>query len=113
MPSTNIPVKSHTSRFGDQLGAGVLVDATNGNNFLNDGNTFLLVQGKTATKTLTIITSGTVNGLAIADHAARSIAAGEFHVLGPFPVELYGTTVEMTHEAASAHLLTPFNITAN
>lgn len=112
MPSTNLPVKSHTARTGSQLGAGVVADVTNGNNFLNDGNTFLLVQGLTATKTLTVVTSGTVGGLAIADLPPRSIAAGEFHVLGPFPVELFGSTVEVTHEAASAHKLTPFNITA-
>jgi len=110
MPSTNVPVKSHTSRYGDQLGAGVTADPTNGNNFLNDGNTLLVVFGVTATKTLTVVTSGTVNGLAIADHTPRSIAVGEYHVMGPFPVELYGTTVEITHEAASAHKLWPFNV---
>lgn len=111
MPSTNIPVKSHTALAGDQLGAGVTADPANGNNFLNDGNTLLLVFGVTATKTLTVVTSGTVNGLAIADHAPRSIAVGEYHVLGPFPTSLYGTTVEITHEAASAHKIWPFNST--
>lgn len=112
MPSTNIPVKSHNLRAGDQLGPGVTADPTNGNNFVNDGNTCLLVFGVTATKTLTVVTSGTVNGLAIADLGPRSIAVGEYHVLGPFPRELFGDTVEVTHEAASAHKLWPFNISA-
>ncbi|UTN93012.1 hypothetical protein SEA_MARKY_9 [Streptomyces phage Marky] len=112
MPSTNIPVKSHTSRAGDQLGAGTTADPANGNSFANDGNTLLLVLGVTATKTLTVVTSGTVGGLAIADLAPRSIAVGEYHVLGPFPVALFGDRVEITHEAASAHKLWPFNNTA-
>lgn len=112
MPSTNLPVKSHTARTGTQLGAGTTADPTNGNSFANDGNTYLLVQGVTATKTLTVVTSGTVGGLAIADLAPRSIAAGEFHVLGPFRTDIFGERVEITHEAASAHKLTPFNITA-
>lgn len=112
MPSTNIPVKSHTARTGTQLGAGVTADPTNGNSFANDGNTFLLVQGVTATKTITVVTSGTAGGLAIADLPARPVAVGEFHVLGPFPTALFGDRVEVTHEAASAHKLTPFNITA-
>src|ERR1044072_8074733 len=106
MPRTHIPGKSHTAR------TGCPPDPTNGNSFDNDGNTYLLVQGVTATKTLTVVTSGTVGGLAIADLAPRSIAAGEFHILGPFPVALFGTRVEVTHEAASAHKLTPFNISA-
>lgn len=110
MPSTNIPVKSHTNAAGDQLGAGVTVDPTNGNNFLNDGNTFLMVFGVTATKTLTVKTSGTVNGLGIDDNAPRSIAVGEYHILGPFPTSIYGTTVELVHEAASAHKVWPFNV---
>src|ERR1044072_6537785 len=112
MPSTNIPVKSHTARTGSQLGAGVAADPTNGNSFDNDGNTYLLVQGGTATKTLTVVTSGTVGGLAIADLAPRLSAAVEFRILGPSPVALFGTRVEVTHEAASAHKLTPFNISA-
>ena len=33
MPSTNVPVKSHTNRAGSVLGPGTAADVTNGNNF--------------------------------------------------------------------------------
>lgn len=113
MTSTNIPVKSHTSRNGDQLGAGVTADATNGNNFANDGSTLLLVFGVTATKAVTVVTQGTVGGLAIADLPAHPVAVGEYHLLGPFPVSLFGSTVEVTYEASTAHKVWAFNTTAS
>ncbi len=56
MPSTNLPVKSHTKRAGSSLGAGVAADVANGNNFLNDGNTYVLAVGGAAAKTLTFVT---------------------------------------------------------
>lgn len=111
MPSTNIPVKSHTSRAGSVLGAGVAADVTNGNNFANDGNTYLLCVGGAAAKTITFVTPGTVGGLAVADLTA-SVGITENKVFGPFPVELFGSVLEITHEAASTTKLTPFNITA-
>jgi hypothetical protein len=112
MTSTNIPVASHTTRNGDQLGAGVTADATNGNHFANDGNTLLMVFGVTATKAVTVVTSGTVGGLAVADLPARPVAAGEYHLMGPFPVALFGSQVEVTYEASTAHKVWAFNNTA-
>lgn len=111
MPSTNIPVKSHTARTGSVLGPGVAADVANGQNFLNDGNTYLLCVGGAAAKTLTFVTPGSVDGLALADLTV-SVGITENKVFGPFPVALFGTRVEVTHEAASTTKLTPFNITA-
>lgn len=111
MPSTNIPVKSHTSRAGSVLGAGVTADVTNGNNFANDGNTYVLAVGGAAAKTITFVTSATVDGLAVADLTA-TVGIAEVKVFGPFPTGLYGETLQVTHEAASTTKLTPFNVTA-
>jgi hypothetical protein len=111
MPSTNLPVKSHTSRNGSVLGAGTTADVTNGNNFSNDGNTYLLCVGGAAAKTITFVTPGTISGLALADLTV-SVGIAENKVFGPFPVATFGSVVEVTHEAASTTKLTPFNITA-
>jgi len=109
MPSTNLPVKSHTARAGSSLGPGVAADVANGNNFLNDGNTYVLAVGGAAAKTITFVTSAVVDGLAVADLTA-SVGINEVKVFGPFPVALYGTTLQVTHETGSTTKLTPFNI---
>ena len=111
MPSTNVPVKSHVNRAGSVLGPGVAADVTNGNNFSNDGNTYLMCVGGAAAKTITFVTSATVDGLAVSDLTA-TVGINEVKVFGPFPVGIYGETVQVTHEAASTTKLTPFNITA-
>jgi hypothetical protein len=111
MPATNLPVKSHTARSGSVLGPGVAADVANGNSFANDGNTFLLCTGGAAAKTITFVTSATLDGLAVADLTA-SVGISENKVFGPFPVGVYGEVVQLTHEAASTTKLTPFNISA-
>jgi hypothetical protein len=111
MPSTNIPVKSHTSRNGTVLGAGTSADVTNGNNVANDGNTRILCVGGAAAKTMTFVTTSAVDGMALADLTV-SVGITENKIFGPFPVALFGTTLEITHEAASTTKLTPFNDTS-
>jgi len=65
--------------------------AGGGDEFVNTGKELLLVNhtnGGGSAVTLTITTSATVDGLAVADRTV-SIGAGEFHVLGPFETSQY------------------------
>lgn len=65
--------------------------AGGGDEFANTGKELLLVShtnGGGSTVTLTITTEATSDGLAVADRTV-SIAAGSFHVLGPFPKGIY------------------------
>lgn len=62
-----------------------------GDEFVNTGKEILMVShtnGGGSTVTLTIATSATVDGLAVADRTV-AIGAGEFHVLGPFDKQQY------------------------
>lgn len=67
------------------------VDASNGNQFQNDGRMFLLVKnGGGAPITVTITTPTTVDGLAVADQTV-TVTNGEQRMIGPFPPNLYNT----------------------
>jgi hypothetical protein len=79
------------------LAAGILdaetvdtpLHASDGAMFSNDGNTRLWVKNSGAgTHVVTIVTTKSVGGLAVAD-AAFSILAGDYAVLGPFPPDIY------------------------
>lgn len=63
-----------------------------GDKFANPSGSALLfvshTNGGGSTVTLTITTSQTIEGLALADRTV-AIGAGEFHVLGPFPKNTY------------------------
>lgn len=60
-----------------------------GNYFDNNGRVYLEVKNDdTASKTVTIQTPGTVDGLAIADLEV-TVTAGESRKIGPFPTNIY------------------------
>jgi hypothetical protein len=66
--------------------------------FVNDGKrTFVHIVNGAAAMNMDFITPSTVDGLAIAD---RTVAVGgsEEHFIGPFPINVYGTTVTMTSD---------------
>lgn len=65
--------------------------AAGGDEWANDGKTYLLIEhtnGAGSTVTLTITTSATVDEEAVADKEI-SIPAGERHIIGPFPTNIY------------------------
>jgi len=75
--------------------AGVLLtwtpgDGTNDVLFANTGHEVLLVKNSHASdaKTVTILTGGTVNGIAIAD-VAQSVAAAAIYAYGPLPKYIF------------------------
>lgn len=60
--------------------------------FINDGNTILLVEnGSGGSITVTITTTKTIEGLAVADQAV-TIADGTEKAIGPFPKDLYNNS---------------------
>lgn len=64
--------------------------------FTNDGKTFLhVVNGNAATCTVTIVTSETVYGLAVADQTVAILTTAEA-IIGPFPTDAFGTTTTVT-----------------
>jgi hypothetical protein len=57
--------------------------------FSNDGNTRLWVKNSgSGAHVVTIVSTKTVAGLAVAD-AAYTVGAGKYAILGPFPPDLY------------------------
>lgn len=104
MARVNVPVTQIT-RAGEAPPAEVNGDATNGHDFTNDGKTFLLVRNAdgTAAHTVTIVTPGTVDGLAIADRAV-SIPLSQSRYIGPFPPAVYGVDGRVQADVTSAQL---------
>ena len=63
-----------------------------GMKFQNDGNTYLIAMNNNeaaATATVTLASSGTVNGLALANVSKEIAAGGEFFVFGRLPIEAW------------------------
>ena len=64
--------------------------------FANDGRTRIIVgKGAGTASVLTFVTTKTVSGLAVADPTV-TVAANQRREIGPFSVELYGTTVAIS-----------------
>jgi len=64
--------------------------------FPNDGRTRLLVsKGAGAASVLTFVTTKTVSGLAVADPTV-TVATSQRREIGPFSVDLFGTTVQIS-----------------
>lgn len=77
-----LTVLSPTHLAGSNLGAVAAAGA--GDQFLNDGRTILYVKNvNAASRTVTIVTSPTIAGLAIAD-VAVVVAENEEKLIGPF-----------------------------
>lgn len=103
MPSTNIAATSLTRNVsnGVNLAAALTaVDAVEGNNFANDGHTLLRVKNTDASsKTVTVkFVNQKVDGVTLADPIGKTYTipsnTGD-RLIGPFPVNLYGSTVEV------------------
>lgn len=61
--------------------------------FTNDGKrTFVHVVNGATAMNLTVVTPNTVDGLAVSDRTV-AIGSSEEHFVGPFPTDVYGTTV--------------------
>lgn len=108
MPSTALASTSLTRNVTDGVNlaaALTAVDGTNGNNFANDGNTLLRVKCTDASsKTVTVkFANASVDGTAVtpAGKTYTIPATTGDRLLGPFPVVLYGSTVEVTYSAST------------
>jgi len=75
------------------------VDSANGNSFANSGNQFFEIKGATASCTLTFAFPNTVDGQAVTKPI--TIASTDDKFFGPFPVSIYGSTVQMSWSNAN------------
>jgi hypothetical protein len=90
VPRTAITVVTVPANSGISIGAGTAGDATNDHSLVNDERTKLLVKNTGGgSQTLTILTSYTLYGFALAD-LVQAVPAGETWEFGPFPASLYG-----------------------
>lgn len=71
--------------------------AGGGDDFANTGVEFIHIKnGSGSDITLTIVTTETIDGLAVADRTVV-ITAGEERMIGPFPCRWYGASVSLTY----------------
>lgn len=84
-----------------------------GDTFVNDGKkTFLLFLNGATAFVLTIVTPGTVDGLAIADRTV-SIGANEEHLIGPWPTAQYNDSsgiVSLTYDDTTDGTVSPVRL---
>jgi hypothetical protein len=94
MPRAAVPVNT-LSRAGIAVPTETTGDATNNHTIPNDGSVFLLVRnsnGASTTRTLTVRLSKTVDGQAVTSRT-YPIAAGTSRYIGPFPPDVYGSSL--------------------
>ena len=76
-----------------------------GDEFANTGKEFIYINnGHTGAQTVTIVTQQTVDGQAVADRTV-SVPAGEFRLIGPFPVATYndsGNKTQLTYSGVTS-----------
>lgn len=83
-----------TSDVGIQL---AFVAVAGSDIFVNDGKTIVLVNNAdVSVNNVTIITTKTIAGLAVANRPVV-VAAGEIESIGPFPPSLYGDPVTINY----------------
>jgi hypothetical protein len=79
--------------------------AVAGDQFLNDGRTFIQLKNTNgSTRTVTIATSGTISGRAIADDAVVIPVTTGDKMIGPFPQGIYNDAngyVQLTYSAVT------------
>ncbi len=68
---------------------------TAGNTFTNTGVEIIHVANGATAMVVTIVTSGTSDGLAIADRTV-SVGSNEDRFIGPWQVAIYGSTITVT-----------------
>ena len=86
--------------------------ASGGDNFVNTGKEFLHVKnGSAGDITVTIVTSATVDGLAVSDRAVV-VTANEERFIGPFPTPYYNNAssqVALTYSGVTTLTLAVLN----
>lgn len=103
MPRVDLP-HTQITRAAVAPGAEVNGDATNNHSVVNDGNVFLLVRNSGAgSRTVTIVTPGTVDSQAVADRVI-SVGAGLSRYVGPFPPTDYGDPLSVDVEHTEVKL---------
>lgn len=102
-----------TSTLGDQDLTAAAASAS-GDQFLNDGRVVLYFKNTNASdRTITIVTAGTVNGLAIAD-VTLTISQDEEKIIGPFPPRVFNDGngyVQLTYSAHTNLTVRPIRVT--
>lgn len=87
--------------------------AGGGDEFVNTGNEYVeVINGDATEKTVTVVTPGTVDGLAIADRPVV-IAAGARAKIGPFPTGTYNNSaskVQLTYSAVTSVTVGVFSL---
>lgn len=102
MPRVAVPV-TQSSRAGTVLPAATTGDATNNHSVANDGRVILLVENTGASsRNITFYTTVSVDGLT-APTRVEAVPAGETQLFGPFPVNDYGSTLNV--DVAHAELV--------
>jgi hypothetical protein len=86
-----------------RAGVSVVGQAANGggDSFVNTGKEVLVIYNGGSSITLTIATSQTSDGLAVADRAV-TVGASARLAIGPFPRYAYGSTVNLTYSAVTS-----------
>jgi|SRR5919108_297969 hypothetical protein len=100
MPATALTVQTDTRAGLNITALAVAADGTNGNSFVNDGMTTLEVLNGTATACVVTLTFGagaTVDGQSPTNRTV-SVTGNKHFRIGPFPTNLYGTTVTVTYD---------------
>lgn len=89
--------------------------AGGGDEFANSGEVFFVMQNDDASSTtVTFVTQGTVQSLAVAD-VAVTVPAGELHVAGPFNKSLFNDAngrVQVTYSSVTSLTVNPFRMTS-
>jgi len=100
-PLTPVTLSRNTSGGVDVSGAGTAVDQPNGNSFPNDGKTIFRVNTTGTLVTPSVKYAVTVDGATVANKSLGATPATGNRLFGPFPPEIYGTTVEIAWSAAA------------
>ena len=86
--------------------------AGGGDEFENNGATYLIFKnGDASSKTITVVSQKTVGGLAVADQAIV-VGAGEERVIGPLPKAIYNDidgNVQLTYSAVTSCTIAVFS----
>lgn len=107
MPATPIPALVATASLDtpDDVTNGTVADATNGNTTPNNGRMRLLIQNTGASPdTVNVTRTETVDGATVPVRAI-TVAAGKDVLTAPFPVLVFGSTLQYKAGAATTKFI--------
>jgi hypothetical protein len=85
--------------------------AAGGDTFASTGSEFVMaLNGSAGASTVTIVTTETKDGLAVADRTVV-VGAGETWMFGPFAPHTYGRTVSLTYSASAGLYVASYRLT--